>query len=274
MFVFVLASCGYQRVTRAGVRRPEGTAVAPRAPSTARARTLFAPLDSGGRADAVTRRLTQAIRLGLLADGERLPPESRLAAQLGVSPVTLREALASLRELGLVETRRGRGGGSFVRAPDGPDPARLERPLRLLSLHELRDIGDHRAAVAGTATRLAAERAIPADITALRAHAARLTTAGTVTERRRADARLHIEIAAAGQSPRLTREEMNLWSEIGDLVWLPAGEDEVAAAAAEHAALIGAIERREPQLARDLAERHVATETARLLELRLGVART
>lgn len=250
----------------------EGIAMAPRAPTTARARTLFAPLAAAGRADAVASRLAQAIRLGLLADGERLPAEASLAGQLGVSPVTLREALARLRELDMVETRRGRGGGSFVRAPEDPDMARLERPLLLLSLHELQDIGDHRAAVAGAAARLAAQRAVPDDVAALREHAGRLAAAGTLTARRRADARVHIEVAAAAQSPRLTREEMNLWSEVGDLVWLPLGAGHAAAAAAEHESLIGAIERGDPGLARDLAERHVATETARLLELRLRLA--
>lgn len=244
----------------------------PRALPTARARTLFAPLDAGGRAEAVARRLTQAIRLGLLADGERLPAETSLASQFGVSPVTLREALAMLRESGLVQTRRGRDGGSFVRAPDGTDHVRLEPPLLLLTLHELRDIGDHRAAVAGAAARLAAQRAIPADVAALREHAARLTAASTLTQRRRADARVHIEVAAAAQSPRLTREEMNLWSQIGDLVWLPATAQHAAAAIAEHESLIRAIEGGQPELARDLAERHVAGETARLLEHRLRLA--
>lgn len=246
--------------------------MAPRALPTARARTLFAPLDAGGRAEAVARRLAQAIRLGLLTDGERLPAESSLAGQLGVSPVTLREALASLRELGLVETRRGRGGGSFVRAPVDPDTARLERPLQLLSLHELRDIGDHRAAIASAAAGLAAQRALPADLAALREHAARLDAASTVTERRRADARVHIEMAAAAQSPRLTREEMSLWSEIGDLVWLPLAAHQVAAVTSEHDAIIDAIEQRDPARARVLAEQHVTAETGRLLEFRLRLA--
>jgi GntR family transcriptional repressor for pyruvate dehydrogenase complex len=237
--------------------------------TTARAQTLFVPLDAGGRAEEVARRLAQAIRLGLLTDGEQLPAESSLAGQLGVSPVTLRDALASLRELGLVETRRGRGGGSFVRAPDDPDTARLERPLQVMSLHELRDIGDHRVAIAGTAAGLAARRALGADIDALREHAARLGTAITMTERRRADARLHIELAAAAQSPRLTREEMSLWSEIGDLVWLPLAADEVTIVAREHDAIIDAIERSDPARARELAEEHVAAETERLLALRL-----
>jgi len=37
--------------------------------ATVRARTLFAPLDAGGRAETVARRLAQAITLGLLLDG-------------------------------------------------------------------------------------------------------------------------------------------------------------------------------------------------------------
>jgi DNA-binding FadR family transcriptional regulator len=235
--------------------------------ATVRARTLFAPLDAGGRAGTVARRLTQAITLGLLLDGERLPAESQLAGQFGVSPVTLREALAML--LGLVETRRRRAGGSFIRAPDDPQAVQVEAALRLLSVHELQDIGDHRAAVAGAAAKLAAQRALDGDIATLREHAGRLQAARSRTERRRADARIHVEIAAAAQSPRLTREEMSLWSEVGDLVWLPVTDDQVAEVAAEHARLVDSIAGQDPEQARQAAERHVLAETGRLLDLRL-----
>jgi DNA-binding FadR family transcriptional regulator len=237
--------------------------------TTVRARTLFAPLEAGSRAESVARQLERAIRLGLLLDGERLPAESDLAGQLGVSTETLRDALASLRDVGLVETRRGRGGGSFVRTPSGH--GELERPLRALSLHELRDVGDHRAAIAGSAARLAAERALPADVEALREHAARLSAARTLTERRRADARLHVEIAAAAQSPRLTREEMGLWAQVGDLVWLPLADGDVSSVAAEHDAIVTAIGARDGRAAQERAEAHVAAETHRLLELRVSL---
>jgi GntR family transcriptional repressor for pyruvate dehydrogenase complex len=245
--------------------------VPPPALTTVRARALFAPLDEGGRAETVARRLAKAIRLGLLLDGERLPAESHLAGQFGVSTVTLREALASLRQMGLVETRRGRRGGSFVRAPQEPQSARLVRPLHLLSLHELRDMGDHRAAVAGAAAKLAAERALPGDVATLREYAGRLRGATTLTERRRADARIHIEIAAAAQSPRLTRAEMDLWSEVGDMVWLPVPDDAVAGITGEHEALIDAIENHDAEQARRAAEQHVLAETGRLIKLRLGL---
>src|SRR5690349_11439965 len=92
-------------------------------------RAVFAPLTPGGRAAAVTRRLRDAIVLGVLGDGEQLPSEVELAEALGVAPVTARESLQSLRQLGLVTTRRGRGGGSFVRTPEHPDALLLRTRL-------------------------------------------------------------------------------------------------------------------------------------------------
>jgi DNA-binding FadR family transcriptional regulator len=230
--------------------------------TTATARTLLAPLDdAGGRADLVARRLGDAIRLGMLLDGERLPAEAQLAEQLGVAPVTLREALAVLRDQGLVITRRGRHGGTFVCAP--PDP---EEPLRRFSVQALRDLGDHRGAIAGTAARLAAERALPEEIGRLREQVERLRAATTPSEQRRADTQFTIEVAAAAQSPRLTREEARLRAEVGDLLGLAIGGADLAKARGR---LVDAIADRRRKRARRLAERHVAAETARLIELRL-----
>jgi DNA-binding GntR family transcriptional regulator len=64
---------------------------------------------------------------------------------------------------------------------------------------------------------------------------------------------------------------MDLWSEIGDLVWLPLEGADVTTAARDHDLLIDAIEARAPERAREIAERHVATETGRQLELRLSL---
>jgi GntR family transcriptional repressor for pyruvate dehydrogenase complex len=257
--------------SRAHAHNRNGTAVTSPPLTTVRSRALFAPLEGGARADTVARRLTTAIGLGLLLDGERLPTESDLAGQLGVSTGTLRDGLATLRTMGLVETRRGRAGGTFVRTPREQEPARLELPLRQLSLHELRDIGDHRAAISGAAARLAAERALDSEVATLREHLTRLRAASGLTDRRRADARIHIEIAATAQSPRLTGEELELWSTVGDLVWLGVAEESAGGLIEEHATLIDAIERHEPERARAIAERHVAAETGRLVALRLAL---
>ncbi|TYB44521.1 FadR/GntR family transcriptional regulator [Actinomadura chibensis] len=226
---------------------------------------VFAPVDNTARVHAVVRRLGDAIALGLLDDGEQLPSETDLAAHLGVSTVTLREALMALRQQGLIETRRGRGGGSFVRAPARPFD--LDERLRPLSAEELRDLGDHYAAIAGAAARLAAARSLPDDVRRLRRSLEEMAAGARLC---RLDGRLHLDVAAASQSVRLTREEIRLQAEIGPLVWavhdLP---DRRAAVAAEHAGIVDAIERGDDAAARDVAESHVLNAVQRLIERRL-----
>lgn len=212
-------------------------------------------------------QLGDAIRRGILLDGERLPAEPRLAAQLGVSTVTLREALVALRQQGLVVTRRGRGGGTFVVSPDMS--AELASRLRELSCSGLRDLGDQRAAVSGTAARLAAGRALPIEVAAIRDQLDRFAAATAVGDRRRASTQLGLAIAAAAQSPRLVQAELQLAAEIGDLLWLGVTDSEHAATAGAYEALAAAIEAGEPAQARDLAEERIRTETTRLVALRL-----
>jgi len=61
--------------------------------------------------------LADAVAAGKLAPGDRLPPERELAARLRVSRMTLRHALASLEQRGLVVCHVGRDGGTFVAEP-------------------------------------------------------------------------------------------------------------------------------------------------------------
>src|SRR3954469_4117012 len=75
---------------------------------------MWRPVRGGNAFEITVARLAQAIRLGLVPVGERLPPERELAERLQVSRVTLREAIAALREAGFLESRGGRSGGPFV----------------------------------------------------------------------------------------------------------------------------------------------------------------
>ncbi len=232
---------------------------------------MFAPLDQIGRAEAVTARLVDAITFGLLADSEQLPSEAELAAQFGVSTVTVREALVALRQQGLVETRRGRGGGSFVKTPVDPSAASWRERLRTVSLSDLRDVGDHYLAIAGAAAKLAAERSSPEDIERLELATEDIRVA-TGAEASRAERQFHLEVAAAAQSPRLTREEVQLQSERGGLLWLPLephGTRENAYA--EHRAITAAIALGDGELARKLTEEHILEAIDRLTDVHLDL---
>ncbi|GAA3735007.1 FCD domain-containing protein [Spinactinospora alkalitolerans] len=234
---------------------------------------VFAPLDDGaGRSEAVARRLGRAIALGLIADGEQLPTESELATALNVSTVTLREALSSLRRQGLVETRRGRGGGSFVRASADALTERARRRLREMGTTDLRELGDFHAAIAGAAARLAADRASADNIARLREIVDRLAAARPAHARRRIGGRYYIEVAAAAQSVRLTTQEIDLQSELGELLWSPMRpaldqEKLHERTVHNHRAVIDAVERRAGDAARALTERHIEAGVQRLIEL-------
>ncbi|WP_313897041.1 FCD domain-containing protein [Streptomyces sp. GC420] len=232
--------------------------------------SLISPLRSAGRTDEVVQRIGEAIHLGLVVDGEQLPTEVEFATQLGVSPMTLREALAVLREQGLVETRRGRTGGTFVRRPANPPRGPLEDRIRSATVSELRDLADEQLAVSGTSARLAAERASSASLRRLLNLVEQLAKAEGLGARIRADSRFHIEVAIASQSERLTRREVDLQSGTAGLLWLAHGDGTpVDKAVEEHHAIATAIAEEDGERARALAERHVQGNLRRLIELHL-----
>ncbi|HWJ80877.1 MAG TPA: GntR family transcriptional regulator [Nocardioides sp.] len=231
---------------------------------------VFAPLESSSRSARIAQRLTDAIALGLLPDAQQLPGEADLAQQFGVSTVTVREALSVLRHEGLIETRRGRGGGSFVQVPPDGAASLARRRLAEVSLLELRDLGDVYAAIAGRAAALAARRADDEDVAQLRRVAAQLAEAGEPDARRRADAQFHIQVTVAAQSARLYQEEVHRQAEFGTLLWLAFGDDASHAAMVETCTtIVDAIAARDAATARETAEQRVTDATARLIDYRL-----
>ena len=179
---------------------------------------IFAPLEHGGRTQVIFDRLRNAVALDVFKDGEQLPPETELAAQLGISPVTLRDALGLMREAGLVETRRGRTGGSFVRR-NGYDPVEHGRSqLAEMSLVDLRDLSDWRISVAEGSASLAAERASDDEVDGMRQHVETFVNARNSADARRAEGRLYIALAAASQSVRLTRAAVTCIIDYGPLL--------------------------------------------------------
>ncbi|GAA1076435.1 FadR/GntR family transcriptional regulator [Tsukamurella spumae] len=197
---------------------------------------VFSPVRTTGLADEVAARISGAVDSGLLVAGQRLPTESELAAVLGVSAVTVREALARLRAEGVITTTRGRTGGSFVAADPVGALARAQERLAGMSKVGLSDLGQHYEAVTAHCARLAARRAGPADLAELRAvigptpdeggGAAALAVAA-----RRAESEFAIEVATIGRSARLAHEVVLLQSELGPLALLPNDDEEYRRAA-------------------------------------------
>ena len=230
----------------------------------------LAPLQAEGAVEQIVRRLGEAIGAGVLAPGERLPSELELAAQLGVAPMTLRQALQILREAGFVETRRGRTGGSFVR--DDP-PGALVAGSVLPTRSDLRELTDWRRAVSAEAAALAAERADPAQRSAI-AEAAVATerAVGTFSAFRLADARFHVAIAEASGSRRLTAAETQIQVEIAEMLrYVPGPRRARAVSGASHEPIVTAVAAGDAVAARAAMTRHVEGTYDWIVGLRLGL---
>ncbi|MEH3142972.1 MAG: GntR family transcriptional regulator [Mycobacterium kyogaense] len=160
---------------------------------------LLRPVRPLNAFENTVERLLQTIRLGVLEPGQSLPPERELAARLGVSRDTVREAIKSLSDAGYLVSRRGRYGGTFL-AEELPTPRTDDVELRradiddALRLREILEVG---------AARMAAERTLgAAEREALRGRLIDVRGADPA-DYRRLDSRLHLAIAEAAGVPSL-----------------------------------------------------------------------
>jgi len=123
--------------------------------------TKFRKVEHTRVAHAVVEQFEQMILHGALRDGEKLPGERELSEQLEVSRQTLREALKTLEQLGLVEAKQG--GGTYIANIVG---SAISKPLiGLFARHEeaYLDYMEFRVLLESKAAGLAAERATEFD---------------------------------------------------------------------------------------------------------------
>lgn len=166
--------------------------------------------DTPTRVDEITDRLITAIAIGEYLPGARLPVERDLAASLGAGRMTVRAALARLYDRGLIETRRGRGGGSYVR-DQWPDSS-TEAVGRTLAarLGELRDRCDAICRLQGTVSRAAAESRTDDDIVSMQTRFDEYRTAESGLAAQQADSRLHLAIMDAAHNDVLKQVLLDL----------------------------------------------------------------
>ncbi|MDO8187954.1 GntR family transcriptional regulator [Conexibacter sp. JD483] len=82
---------------------------------------VFSPVEKPRAFAYVVAEIERELVAGRIRVGDRLPGERQMAEQLGVSRATVREALRALELFGLVEARRGSGGGSGSHVVAGTD---------------------------------------------------------------------------------------------------------------------------------------------------------
>ncbi len=233
---------------------------------TALSRSVFRPIRDGNAFEVTVERLARAIKLGVVGVGDRLPPERELAELLGVSRMTLREAIKALAEAGFVESRRGRGGGTFVTLQAGAPPREHASEVARSMGERLHQALDFRRVVEPGAAALSATRALSAaERGYLSGCLAECTEAVGDSQRRVADSRLHLAIASVTGCAPLVTAVADVQSQLGELLAaIPVLRRNIAHSDAQHAAVVEAVLCGDAGVARAVMEEH-CDATAALL---------
>jgi len=212
-------------------------------------------------ADQVLDRLMALIEHGDLPPGSRLPGERALMARFGVGRPAVREALQALEKMGLIEIRHGERARVVAL-----EPSRVLRQMdvaarQLLSASaEMRDaLREARLGFEQFLVREAARRASRKDVEGLRqALAAQEAARGDPARFVRADIGFHVAIARLAGNPLYPAlsEAMLGWifRFFPRLLHAPNVEDVTLK---EHAAILAAVGKRNPEAAARAMKRHL-----------------
>lgn len=216
---------------------------------------VLRPVRAGNGFEEALEQILQIVRLGLVPGGERLPAERELADRMGISRVTLREVLKVLQEQGLVESRRGRYGGTFVlQRPHTADEAELRRRIAAV---DVEDTLRFREVLEVGAAGLCAAHGLDDE------GAERLRTALTATHDapldayRRQDTLLHLTLAELSGSPTLTAQYAAVRATVNDLLdCIPLLVRNLEHSQHQHTALVEAVLDGDADAAREVMREH------------------
>ncbi len=225
--------------------------------------SVLRPVRAGNGFEEALEQVLQVVRLGLVPGGGRLPAERELAERMGISRVTLREVLKVLQEQGLVESRRGRYGGTFVlpRA-QGPDEAELRRRIAAVDMEDA--LRFREVLEVGAAGLCAAHGLEPAGARRLRAALA-ATRDAPLADYRRQDTLLHLTLAELSGSPSLAGRYAAVRATVNDLLdCIPLLVRNLEHSQHQHTALVEAVLDGDADAAREVMREHCAGTAALL----------
>jgi len=210
--------------------------------------TDIAPLIKRSLVDQALEQLRWRISEGRWAIGERLPTEPELAAELGISRNTVREAMRVLAFSGLIEIRQG--DGSYLRSMTDPLGA-----MRALSHCTLEQAQETRQILEVEAVGLAAVRRTDADLTAL--HEALKASAvlyhGDLEAYISADLLFHKRLVDAAHNPALSELYQYFSAIVGAQLRQTLNISPRRQAVFDlHIALLAAVEHQDPECAKSL----------------------
>ena len=224
----------------------------------------FDRLKKSALAEEIIASLLRLIQERHLQAGDRLPPERELAAMLGVSRPSLREALRELSVMNVVEMRQG--DGTYITSLDPQDLVEHLGFVFSLDDSTFSQLLEARRVVEPELAAIAARRITDEQLERLDSYLDQSQRAlGDSQAFLEADLALHELITESAGNPILTRFMASI-SQLGRAsrlltVELPGVPEQAAVA---HRAIVAALKARDPEAAREAMAAHLNTLTERL----------
>lgn len=217
----------------------------------------------GNPYEETVQRLLQSIHLGVIEPGGQLPAERELAAMLGISRDTLREAIATLADAGYLVSKRGRYGGTFV--VDQLPMAAVSESAPLVDSAQVDEIVMLRRVLeVGVISELAAREISPAERAEI-ADALDDCLDADIDSFRRHDSRLHLLFAELTRSPGLVQLSADLRTRLNAaLDAIPMMPPNLSHSNEQHAQIVGAVLSGQPAVAAQAMLDHLAGTEALL----------
>ncbi|MFI9204477.1 FadR/GntR family transcriptional regulator [Streptomyces sp. NPDC053048] len=230
---------------------------------TDRLSPVLRPVRAGNGFEEALQQILQIVRLGLVAQGERLPAERELAERLHISRVTLREVLKVLQDQGLVESRRGRYGGTFVLArAQSPGEEELRRRIAAV---DVEDTLRFREVLEVGAAGLCAAHGLTGERERRLREALAATHDAPLAGYRRLDTLLHLTLAELSGSPTLAAQYAAVRATVNDLLdCIPLLVRNLEHSQRQHTALVEAVLDRDADGAREVMREHCCGTAALL----------
>jgi GntR family transcriptional regulator, transcriptional repressor for pyruvate dehydrogenase complex len=225
-----------------------------------RGRAQFEPIQPLRAHEYVAEQIRRHIALRLVQPGEALPSERELAAMFGVGRPTIQHAMRLLEADQLVEARRGRSGGTFVREPAEDAGAMEELMARLARQRkELEELVVFRRTLEPAVAAEAATVRRRSDVSAIWRAIQSMNEAQTEPDYIRADTAFHIAVARATRNRFMEAAIEDIRLRLNDTMsLLPESDTWHRRISGEHDAIARAIEARDVPEAEALMDLHVA----------------
>ena len=125
---------------------------------------MFKTVKKERLSDEIVRQIKDTLFAGKLRAGDRLPTERNLAEQFETSRASVREALRTLEQEGMIYIKKGVQGGIFIADMDHRPVAKSLQTLIQFHKVSIHHIAEVRLIFEPEAARLAAEKAKPEDL--------------------------------------------------------------------------------------------------------------